>query len=586
MQKVLSIIKSSQSGMSLVEVLLAVAIFAVISTGLIGGIIYGQESTAVAGARERAVKIAEEGIEAVKNIRDSNFNAFPADGTYGLTNGTGYWGFNGASDTTDIFTRSVVLSTVDSRTRDVTVNVTWTQTAQRSGSISLNMHLADWVTAPTLYRKGMLVYGDGGNSTDAIKYQIYDDATGTWSVAAATADVDGASANKYLRAAKVYASPTRNEKVLISRHYNGAGQWIYAQVYNGTTGTWGNVVQLSTWNATTYLDVQNFDATYTANGNLTVVYSDNTTTPKSRVWDGSNWGSQASLNVFGSSQIPTYIVTRARPTTNEIMFLSFTQNNRTNTEYYSGSAWSTSTILAAASPANTKRLVDFAWSDTNNTKGAAVYTDNAADKSMDISIWTANGSGGGSWATAQQYGTAQANNIGALSIAAVKGTANFNVCNKDALATPQIICMRANTAGWIAASNVTVSTVTDLGIQKSFDLDSEQVSPDNLVLVYSDNSTTAKLKKFNIASGNWDAAATSLNPLAVGVVKTARVESNSISSDMMLFVTDANMDLYSVAWDGVNNQPFTTPAGKVWTAHGIQGSATTDYWYDFAWDGM
>jgi len=54
----------------------------------------------------------------------------------------------------------------------------------------------------------------------------------------------------------------------------------------------------------------------------------------------------------------------------------------------------------------------------------------------------------------------------------------------------------------------------------------------------------------------------------------------------MILATDASLDLYSIVWDGALNQLYSTPAGKAWTRHGIQGSATTDYWYDFVWDGQ
>ena len=587
MQKVSSTIKLRnlrQSGMSLVEVLLAIAIFAVVVTGVIGAIIYGQESTAVAGARERATKIAEEGIEAVRNIRDSGYSNLPVDGTYGLVISGGVWTLSGASDITDIFTRTVTLSTIDSRTRNVTVDVTWTQTVQRPGSISVNTYLTDWVTA--VARNGMLVYGDGDSTTDAIKYQIYNDSAGTWSAAAATADVDAGSTNKSLRAARVYASSTRNEKVLVSRHYNGTGQWIYAQVYNGGTGTWGNVVQLATWNATTFLDVQNFDATYMANGDLMVVYSDNTSIPKYRIWDGSTWSAQSSTTDFGDGDIPTYIVAKTRPATNEVMLASFTQSSDTDSEYYSGSAWSAVTSHATAAPLATKKFVDFAWSSSDVTKGALVYADAGNDKQMNIRIWTANGAGGGAWGTTAQYGTAQASNLGALEIDAIKGTVNFVACDKDANGTPRIICMRANTSGWVAASNVTVAAASDNGIQASYSLGFEQTTTTYGVMVYSDNTTTPKYKKFNVGTDTWDAAATNVSPVAVGAVKTARVAPNPITNDMMVLVADANLDLYSVVWDGTNNILFTAPAGKAWLAHGTNGSATTDYWYDFVWDGI
>lgn len=588
MQKVLSITKpinNRQAGISLVEALLAVAIFAVLSMGVVGAIIYGQESTAVAGARERATKIAEEGIEAVRNIRDSGYSNLPADGTYGLAISGGVWTLTGSSDATDIFTRSVALATIDSRTRNVTVNVTWSQTIQRPGSISLNTHMTDWVSA--LSRNGMLVYGDGDLTTDAIKYQIYNDAAGTWSAAAATADVDGATTNKSLRAARVYASSTRNEKVLVSRHYNGTSQWIYAQVYNGST--WGNVVQLATWTASTFLDVQNFDATYMANGNLMVIYSDNTSVPKSRTWNGTAWSGQSSLTDLAGGDIPTYIIAKARPLTNEIMMAAFAQTSDTDTQYYSGTTWSAVTSHATNAPVATNWLVDFDWSPQDTTRGSLVYTTAASGNSsrqITSKIWTANGSGSGAWSAA---GTSAVQGAGTTRIVTVKviglkGANEFQTCSKNNIT--QIICYKTDfTPTFTNPTNQTLTATTDAGIQRSYDLGAE-LSGTKAINVYSDSTTTAKLKKYDRATAVWDAAATSVNPSVVGVIKTVRVVSNPLTNDAIILAADANLDVFSRVWDGTGHSLYTTPAGKAWTTHGINGSATTDYWYDFVWDGI
>ena len=55
---------TANKGFSLVEVLLAVSIFGLLLLFLTGGLIYGQQSTALSGARARAEFLAEEGLEA------------------------------------------------------------------------------------------------------------------------------------------------------------------------------------------------------------------------------------------------------------------------------------------------------------------------------------------------------------------------------------------------------------------------------------------------------------------------------------------------------------------------------------------
>src|SRR6266542_3445211 len=99
MRKVWSVIKaqrSPQGGFSPVEILLAATIFGFLTTAVIGAVVYGRISTANAGERARAVQLAEEGIEATRNIRDSAFANLPANGTYGLAQSSNTWTLAGA----------------------------------------------------------------------------------------------------------------------------------------------------------------------------------------------------------------------------------------------------------------------------------------------------------------------------------------------------------------------------------------------------------------------------------------------------------------------------------------------------------
>ncbi|MGE5327786.1 MAG: type IV pilus modification PilV family protein [Thiobacillus sp.] len=588
---------TKESGFSLAEVLMAVAIFALFATAIVGGLIYGRESTQLAGTRQRAVKLADECQEAVRGIRDGNYSNL-TNGTFGLLLSGGHWTLSGSSDVTDIFTRSVNIADGVANQKVITCNVTWTQNLQRTGNIQTVSYLTNWMATVSSKRGGMLVYGDGGTTSDAIKYQTYDDNTGTWSVAAATADIDTGTTNKYLRAVRLYSKPGSSEKVMVSRHYDGTRQYIYAQVWNGSS--WGNVQHLTSatngWAATTYLDVQNFDGAYLNNGSFVVVYNDNSSPsiPKSYMWNGATWQAQANLASLGTNQIPTTIELAQRPGTNEIMAAFFTTALDTWTQYYNGSAWSLNptTAHATSSPLATKKMVDFVWSSIDSTKGVLIYATATNDKAITARTWTANGTGGGAWGTAFKYGTTQTSNLGALYLSAIPGTANFIACDKDATATPLVICSRLSTTAWVAASNITVVAATDTGIQQSSTLAFEGSTPTYGVMIYSDNTTTAKLKKFNIATNTWDGSATPVNSTAVGVIKTARNIVNPTNSDQMLFVTDANLDLYSILWDGTRHQLYSTlsnppdPPGKLWTTHGVSGSAAADYWYDFAWDGQ
>jgi len=133
----------NNKGFSIIEALLAVSIAVLFVSFLIGGLAYSQESSFLAGKRTRAVFLAEEGLEAARNIRDNSFGNL-TDGSYGLAIAGNEWNFAGASDTTEIFTRTINISAVNADTKLVSASVSWPQTAQRAGNISLETYFTNW----------------------------------------------------------------------------------------------------------------------------------------------------------------------------------------------------------------------------------------------------------------------------------------------------------------------------------------------------------------------------------------------------------------------------------------------------------
>lgn len=138
------ILKSKTTGaFSLLEVILAISIFILLATALVGGYLYGQEATMLAGNRAQATFLAEEALEAVRNMRDEDFSNL-TNGTHGLVISGNQWTLSGSSDTNGIFTRQVEISSIDGDRKEVTSVVTWQQNVQRSGLVSLNTYLTNW----------------------------------------------------------------------------------------------------------------------------------------------------------------------------------------------------------------------------------------------------------------------------------------------------------------------------------------------------------------------------------------------------------------------------------------------------------
>ncbi len=606
----------SQQGFSVLEVLIASIIFVIFSSATVGLVLTGMNANRLGEENAIATQFATEGLEAIRSIRNQGYaNIDGLASTYcssgaGVQVSGGLWTLkaSGTSDTLASDTRfSRVITICDAQrsatassnfvtsngtvyqnAKRITSTVTWKlktgQTA--SNSVALTTYLSNWRTK----KGGMLVFGDGATTANTVKYQIYNAATDTWTAAAATATVG--STGYALRAVRVYASATRNEKIAISRHYNGSStQEIWAQVYNGNTGTWGNATRLTSFATTTFLDVRNFDGTYLSNGDFMVVYSDNSVTPKFATWNGSSWNNTGvSLTTLGSTHIPVYIVVRARPGTNEVMASFADQANSTISEYFNGGTyvagnWSAITTHATANPTNTKELIDFAW--VTNTLGAIIYSAASSGSSgrvISTKIFTANGSGSGSWGSAATSASVNGTDLpGAMNIAGRNYINEYLVCDKTS--GNVIVCFKSNmTPAFSTPTNSTVASATDTGIERSFDVSYEATSGAQAVVVYSDNTTTPKYKKYNPVTATFDSAATNLTAMA-GTVTSVKAVPQPGGDDVMFLMFDSTLKLSTIVWNTSANAMYSS-GGKSQTAHpgSSTGSASNEFWANFAWD--
>lgn len=118
------------------ELVVAAGLLALLAALFTGAILAGEQGAATAGQRVRANFLAEEGLEAARNIRDAAY-ANLSNGTFGIATTSGSWAFSGASDTSGIFTRSVTVSTLDAANKSVVSTVTWPVSSTRTGSVSL-----------------------------------------------------------------------------------------------------------------------------------------------------------------------------------------------------------------------------------------------------------------------------------------------------------------------------------------------------------------------------------------------------------------------------------------------------------------
>jgi len=144
-----------QAGFSVIEVLLAVSVFGMLVTAISGAVVYGRSSPAESGNHQRASLLAEEGIEATRNIADAAYGNL-VDGTFGLVQNGTQWTLSGSSDTDGFFTRTVTVSTVSTNHRLITSTVTWPQTGGGTGSVTLTARITNWAAALKLWSNAAL----------------------------------------------------------------------------------------------------------------------------------------------------------------------------------------------------------------------------------------------------------------------------------------------------------------------------------------------------------------------------------------------------------------------------------------------
>lgn len=348
--------KSNQRGFSPVEVLLAATVFGFLVTALIGAIVYGRSSTANAGDRTRAIQLAEEGVEAVRNIRDASF-ANLTDGTYGLSQSGNQWILSGSSDTVGIYNRQITISSVDGARKTITVTVSWPQGTSTS-QVSTSSRLTNWMATiiPPAPTTGPIMMAYSKTTTTPF-YRTWDGTN--WSAEGSAQAVVGNINYIVLK-----SSRTRNEAILGTQTSTGA---IYIQVWNGSS--WGNLTQVGTGPTTT----RSFDIAYEKNSDRAVIAF----TPSSgsadfayRTWNGSTLSAATTITAPPTTGAINWIEMKQNPlsSSNEIAMIMLDASADVYGMTWTGTTWSnmgTTTTWDATAASAAKKTIDVEYEQTS-----------------------------------------------------------------------------------------------------------------------------------------------------------------------------------------------------------------------------
>ena len=153
----------NQKGLSLVEILVALAIFALVASSVGVLVMDSYSSSQKGGERSKAEAFAQEGIEAVRSIRERGWNELPV-GQYGLTSDKNYWRLTAGPDILDSYSREIIIekacrgpqgtivscsepdAALDLYTKKITSRVTWSGITGRPSEARLVSYLTNWAS--------------------------------------------------------------------------------------------------------------------------------------------------------------------------------------------------------------------------------------------------------------------------------------------------------------------------------------------------------------------------------------------------------------------------------------------------------
>ncbi len=156
-------VTSSKKGQSVIEVIIAVAIFVILASGAITAVLGSLLASRLAEEESNATFLASQGLAAVESIKNRDFSNL-ANGTYGLSLSGGVWSLTGSSEILGKFTRAVTISDVkrdvqnnvavqgltDLNTKKVDANVTWNFIPTKVSSVTMTTYLTNWQEASNI----------------------------------------------------------------------------------------------------------------------------------------------------------------------------------------------------------------------------------------------------------------------------------------------------------------------------------------------------------------------------------------------------------------------------------------------------
>ncbi|MEX0587547.1 MAG: hypothetical protein WD159_02250 [Patescibacteria group bacterium] len=136
-------VRGRRPGQSLVEAIVAVGITVLVITGLVVLAVGAVRSATLSRNRSLAVQYAQEGMEALRSVRDRDFSELPTSGTSRVVWTGADWGVLAGTETIGNFTRCFTSEQVSAGKLKIALIVAWNDSAG-DHTVDLTTYLTDW----------------------------------------------------------------------------------------------------------------------------------------------------------------------------------------------------------------------------------------------------------------------------------------------------------------------------------------------------------------------------------------------------------------------------------------------------------
>jgi len=132
-----------RSGQSLVEAIVAIGITVLVITGLVVLAVGAVRSATLSRNRALAVQYAQEGMEALRSVRDRGFAELPTSGINRVVWTGSEWSTLAGTETLESFTRSFTSTQISPGKLKVALTVAWSDSAG-AHTVDLTTYLTNW----------------------------------------------------------------------------------------------------------------------------------------------------------------------------------------------------------------------------------------------------------------------------------------------------------------------------------------------------------------------------------------------------------------------------------------------------------